>query len=105
MFCCAIKLIGRRLAAASDDEDEQEEGDMLDDPTIDIDELPRDRTLNSLDNLRALCQQQHYQFDTIRMAKYACPLARTQQHSSQATGNCGSSILEPQLNLIIFAIR
>lgn len=41
------------------------------DPTIDVDEEERDRTLNDLENLLALCQEKHLQFDTLRRAKHS----------------------------------
>ena len=64
-FVCHFKPVGGGAAAASPDVE------IEDDPTVNIDDEGREKTLNDRDNLVGLCTVKHYQFDTMRTAKYS----------------------------------
>ena len=64
-FVCHLKPAGNGAAAASADVE------IEDDPTLNIDNEGREKTLNDRDNLVGLCTVKHYQFDTMRTAKYS----------------------------------
>jgi hypothetical protein len=64
-FVCHFKPLGGGGASA------ESSIEIEDDPTVNIDDESREKTLNDRDNLVGLCTVKHYQFDTLRMAKFS----------------------------------